>query len=65
MHIQSGPEVIKRFLCSTPMSIKIIMLINVKMPTMVGILTFISMINTAYEILILKARKVNFQHLDF
>ena len=35
--------------------------IHVKMPTIVGILTFISMINTACESL--KARKVfNFQH---
>ena len=32
------------------------MLINVKMPTIVGILTFISMINTACESL--KARKI-------
>ena len=32
------------------------MLINVKMPTIVGILTFISMINTTSESL--KARKV-------
>ena len=37
------------------------MLINVKMPTIVGILTFISMINTTPESL--KARKVyNFQY---
>ena len=37
------------------------MLINVKMPTIVGILTFISMINTTSENL--KARKIfNFQH---
>ena len=28
---------------------KFILLINVKMPTIVGILTFISMINTTYE----------------
>ena len=28
---------------------KFILLINVKMPTVVGILTFISMINTTYE----------------
>ena len=35
-----------------------------KMPTIVGILTFISMINTASEIL--KSRKVNvFKHLSF
>ena len=40
------------------------MLINVKMPTVVGILTFISMINTTFENL--KARKVcSFQHFRF
>ena len=42
----SGPEIIKLFPCLTQLSIKFIMLINVKMPTIVGILTFISMINT-------------------
>ena len=36
------------FSCST-YSIKFIMLINVKMPTIVGILIFISMINTTSE----------------
>ena len=50
-----GPEVIKLFLCSTQLSTKFILLINVKMPTIVGILTFISMINTTSERL--KARK--------
>ena len=44
-----GPEVMKLFLCFTQLSIKFIMLINVKMPTIVGILTFISMINTISE----------------
>ena len=44
-----GPEVIKLFSCSTQLSIKFIMLINVKMPTIVGILTFISMINTTCQ----------------
>ena len=40
------------------------MLINVKMPINVGILTFISIINTASESF--KARKVFiFQHLSF
>ena len=40
------------------------MLINVKMPTIVGILTFISMINTVNESL--KARKViTFQLFSF
>ena len=50
-----GPEVIKLFPYSTQLSTKFILLINVKMPTIVGILTFISMINTAYDSL--KARK--------
>ena len=50
----TGPKVIKLFSCSTQLSAKFIllinvMLINVKMPTIVGILTFISMINTSSE----------------
>ena len=44
-----GPEVIKLFSSSTQLSTKFILLINVKMPTIVGILTFISMINTTPE----------------
>ena len=44
-----GPEVIKLVPCSTQLSMKFILLINVKMPTTVGILTFISMINTTAE----------------
>ena len=40
-----GPEVIKLFSCSTQLRSKFILLINVKMPTIVGILTFISRIN--------------------
>ena len=51
-----GPEVIKHFPCSTQLSTKFILLINVKMPTIVGILTFISRINATSERL--KARKV-------
>ena len=39
------------------------MLINVKMPTIVGILTFISTINTTYESL--KARKAYFSAFKF
>ena len=35
--------------CSTQLSTKFILLINFKMPTMVGILTFMSMINTISE----------------
>ena len=45
----SGPEVIKLFSCSAQLRLKFILLINVKMPTIVGILTFISRIN--YQIL--------------
>ena len=44
-----GPEVIKLFSCSTQLSTKFILLINVKMTTIVGILTFMSMINTTSE----------------
>ena len=42
-------EVIKLNSCSTQLSRKLILLINVKMPTIVGILTIISMINTTSE----------------
>ena len=43
-----GLEVIKLFFLSfsTQMSLKLIMLINVKTPTIVGILTFIGLTNT-------------------
>ena len=41
----SGPEVTKLFSSSTQLRLKLILLINVKMPTTVGILTFISRIN--------------------
>ena len=43
------PEVIKLFSCSTQLSKNLILLINVKMPTIVGIFTLMSMINTASE----------------
>ena len=48
----------KVFSCSTQLKMKFIMLINIKMPTIVGILIFISMINTISESL--KARIVFF-----
>ena len=54
--IPIGTEVIKVFLCSTQLSTKFILLINVKMPTIVGILTFKSRINAASQSS--KARKV-------
>ena len=40
-----GSKVIKLFSCSAQLRLKFILLINVKMPTIVGILTFISRIN--------------------
>ena len=39
---EPGPEVIKLFSCSTQLSINFFLLIDVKMPTIVGILTFMS-----------------------
>ena len=55
---------IKLFLCSTQLSMKFILLINAKMPTIVGILTFISRINTSYESL--KARNTYlYQYFSF
>ena len=47
--ILAGPEVLKLFPCSIKISTKFIQLVNVKMSTIVGILTFISMINTTSE----------------
>ena len=44
-----APEVIKLFPWSTQLSTKFIRLINVKMPSIVGILTFMSMVNTTSE----------------
>ena len=44
-----GSEVNNLFSCSIQLSTTFILLINVKMPTVVGILTFISMVNTASE----------------
>ena len=41
----SGPKVIKLFPSSAQLRLKFIPLINVKMPTIVGFLTFISRIN--------------------
>ena len=45
-----GPKVIKCFSCSTQLSTKFILLINVKMPTIVGILTFVSMHRSVWTI---------------
>ena len=73
--VATWPEVVKLFSCSTQLSTKFILLINVKMPTIVGILTFISRIfvgiltfisriNTTSESS--KARKISvFHHFSF
>ena len=45
----SGLKVVKQFSCSTHLSMKFILPINVKMPTIVGILSFISRINTTSD----------------
>ena len=55
---QPGPDDIQLFLCSTQLKTKFIMPINVKMPTIVGILTVINMINTTSKKL--KARNFSF-----
>ena len=39
---EPGPEVLKLFSCSTQLSMNFFLLINVKMPTIVGIVTFMS-----------------------
>ena len=42
----SGPEVIKLFSCLAQLSMKFFLLITVKMPTIVGILIFMSWKNS-------------------
>ena len=61
---ETRPRGYKTCSCSTQLSKKFILLINVKMPTIVGIFTFISRINTPYESL--KARTTYpFQRFSF
>ena len=60
-----GAKVIKLFSCATQLRMKVITLINVKMPTIVGILTFISMINTTYMSLKAKRKPFPFKHFSF
>ena len=56
LQVGPGSEVINLFSCSTQLSLKFTMLINVKTPTNNGILTFISMINTSEK---LEAKSLN------
>ena len=61
---RSGPEGIKLFSHLTLLGTKFILLINVKILTNVGILTFISMMNTTSESF--KAIKIcSLQHFSF
>ena len=48
MHAYIRPEVIQPYSCSSQLCMKFIMLIDIKMPTIVGILRCISMINTTF-----------------
>ena len=59
---RSGPDVIKAFSCSTQPSIHFIILKNVKMSTIVGILTIINMINITSESL--TRNIIIFQHFS-
>ena len=68
--IRSGPKIIKLFSCSTQLSTKFFLLINVKMPTVVGVLTFMSRKNSILGLS--KPEKANFleiyiliEHLKF
>ena len=51
---RSGPEVIKNISCSTQLSMKFFLLINVEMPTVVGILTFKSRKNYGKLLIIME-----------
>ena len=57
------PQGYKLFSCSTQLNTKFILLINVKMQTIVGVLTFISMINTTSERI--NARNFISQYFNF
>ena len=46
----TGTKVIKLFPCSTQLSMKFFLVINVKMPTIVGILTFMSRKNSIIDV---------------
>ena len=68
--IQPGPEVIKLFSCSTQLRMKIFLLINVKMPTIGGILTFMSGKNGSLGLSELNISQISwhfctYEHLKF
>ena len=49
-YIRSGPKFIKKISCSTQLSMKFFLLINVKMPTIVSILTLMSRKNSILDL---------------
>ena len=57
--LKPGPEVIKLFSCSTQLSMEFFLLINVKMPTIVGILTFMSGKNSILGLSELKTSRIS------
>ena len=60
----AGIRVVKLFPCSIQLIMPFILLINVKMPTVVGILTFISRMDIVFESF--KAGQILvFQHFSF
>ena len=63
MQPRLGPEVMKILSCSIQLSMKFFLLINVKMPTIVGILTFISRKNSIIGIS--KPGKIEFLDIFF
>ena len=68
--VKPGPDVIKLFPSSTRLSIKFFPLINVKMPTIVGILTFMNMKNNIISLAELKKCWIfcdfyTYEHLKF
>ena len=46
MILNTGPKVIKLFSCSTQLSMEFFLLININMPTIVGVLIFVSKKNS-------------------
>ena len=56
--LKIGPKVIKLFSCSAQLNMNFFLLINVKMPTIVGILTFISRKNSSIGLS--EPKKLNF-----
>ena len=52
--VETGPEVIKLLVCSTQLSMKNFLLINVKISTIVGILTLMNGKNSILGLLSLK-----------